>query len=66
MDGVMAELGEFETTEHAAIGSLAAELGMLIVAVDTPGHTHNDNAVPVKKSLVAGLARLAGRLITDG
>ena len=66
MNGIMAELGEFETTEHAAIGSLAAELGMLVVAVDTPGYSHSDNAVLVKKSRVAGLARLAERLITDG
>ena len=33
---IMAELGEFETTEHTAIGSLAAELGMPVVAADTP------------------------------
>ena len=53
--GVMAELGEFETAEHA--GSLAAELGMLVVAVETPGQSHSDNVVLVKKPRVAGFAR---------
>ena len=89
--GTMAELGDFEATEHAAIGSLAAELGVRVVAVDAPGYSHGDalvthaegvdgalaalrdlgalgagDAVLVKGSRVAGLERLAARLVAGG
>lgn len=36
--GAMAELGEFEAAEHAAIGSLAGQLGVEVIAVDTPDY----------------------------
>ena len=43
--GTMAELGDFEATEHAAIGSLAAELGVEVIAVDTPGYASGGDTV---------------------
>ena len=46
--GTMAELGEFEAAEHAAIGSLAAELGVRVVAVDAPGYSRGGAAVDVE------------------
>ncbi|MCY3616908.1 MAG: UDP-N-acetylmuramoyl-tripeptide--D-alanyl-D-alanine ligase [Acidimicrobiaceae bacterium] len=36
--GTMAELGDFEAAEHTAIGSLAGQLGIEVIAVDTPGY----------------------------
>ena len=63
--GELGELGEFEATEHAAIGSLAAELGVLVVAVDAPECSHSDDAALVKGSRVASLEWLAERLIAD-
>lgn len=36
--GVMAELGDASETEHRAIGQLAAELGVEVVAVDVPAY----------------------------
>ena len=36
---IMAELGDFEAEEHAAIGLLAAELGVRVVAVAAPGYS---------------------------
>ena len=56
--GIMAELGEFEATEHAAIGSLAAELGVLVVAVDAPGYSQGDAAVTDVEGLNGALAAL--------
>ena len=56
--GIMAELGEFEATEHAAIGSLAAELGVRVVAVDAPGYSHSDAAVTDVECLDGALAAL--------
>ena len=86
--GTMAELGEFEAAEHAAIGSLAGQLGVEVIAVDTPGYASGGgtvieaegidgalealhdlgslgagDAVLVKGSRVAGLERLAARLV---
>ena len=93
--GAMAELGEFEAAEHAAIGALAARLGVSVVAVDAPGYASGcspsaghvieasgideanaavadlagpgglgpDDAVLIKGSRVAGLERLAERLV---
>ena len=56
--GIMAELGEFEATEHAAIGSLAAELGVLVVAVDAPGYSQGDAAVNDVEGVDGALAAL--------
>ena len=86
--GTMAELGEFEAAEHAAVGSLAGQLGVEVIAVDTPGYASGGgtvieaegidgalealrdlgglgagDAVLVKGSRVAGLERLAARLV---
>ena len=86
--GTMAELGDFEAAEHAAIGALAGELGVFVVAVDAPGYSRDEaavieaagiddalealrnlgglgagDAVLVKGSRVAGLERLAARLV---
>ncbi len=86
--GTMAELGEFEAAEHAAIGSLAGQLGVDMIAVDMPGYASGGgtvieaegidgalealrdlgglgagDAVLVKGSRVAGLERLAARLV---
>ena len=86
--GTMAELGEFEAAEHAAIGSLAGQLGVEVIAVDAPGYASGGgtvievegldgalaalrdlgglgvgDAVLVKGSRVAGLERLAERLV---
>ena len=48
--GTMAELGDFEAAEHAAIGVLAAELGVRVVAVDAPGYSEgaDDNIADVE------------------
>lgn len=43
--GTMAELGDFEAGEHAAIGSLAAELGITVVAVNAPGYSAGQGTV---------------------
>ena len=43
--GTMAELGEFEAQEHAAAASLAARLGITVVAVDAPGYSRGDALV---------------------
>ena len=56
--GIMAELGEFDATKHAAIGSLAAELGVLVVAVDASGYSHSDAAVTDVEGLNGALAAL--------
>ena len=44
--GTMAELGDFEAEEHAAIGSLAVRLGITVVAVDAPGYASGFVAAP--------------------
>ena len=86
--GTMAELGDFEAAEHAAIGSLTGKLGVAVIAVDAPGYASGSgavieaegidealaalrdlgglgvgDAVLVKGSRVAGLERLAERLV---
>ena len=86
--GAMAELGDFEAAEHAAVGSLAGQLGVEVIAVDAPGYASGGgtviaaesidgalaalrglgglgvgDAVLVKGSRVAGLERLAARLV---
>ena len=40
--GLMAELGEESDAEHAAIGRLAAELGVRLIAFDTPEYGGED------------------------
>jgi len=40
--GVMAELGPFEAEEHAAIGALAAELGVRVISVAAPAYGAED------------------------
>jgi UDP-N-acetylmuramoyl-tripeptide--D-alanyl-D-alanine ligase len=78
--GPMAELGPDGPGAHRAIGALADELGVRVVAVGTPeygvdpvvdadavvdalGPLGPDDAVLVKGSRVAGLERLASRLL---
>ena len=43
--GTMAELGDFEAAEHAAAASLAARLGVTVVAVDAPGYSTGEGSV---------------------
>jgi UDP-N-acetylmuramoyl-tripeptide--D-alanyl-D-alanine ligase len=78
--GVMAELGTTSDEEHAAIGELARELGVRLVAVAPAyggedvgdvdaaiaalGDLGPDDAVLVKGSRVAGLERLAAALLS--
>jgi UDP-N-acetylmuramoyl-tripeptide--D-alanyl-D-alanine ligase len=85
--GVMAELGAGSDAAHRAIGDLAEDLGIEVIAIDAPGYgpaavhvtdidaAHDrlradgpisaDLAVLVKGSRVAGLERLAERLLAD-
>jgi UDP-N-acetylmuramoyl-tripeptide--D-alanyl-D-alanine ligase len=42
--GVMAELGEGADEEHAAIGAMAARLGIRLIAVDAPAYGGEDVA----------------------
>lgn len=56
--GTMAELGDFEAAEHAAIGALAAELGVLVVAVDAPGYSLHEVAVTDVEGIEGALAAL--------
>ena len=56
--GTMAELGEFEAAEHAAIGALAAGLGVRVVAVDAPGYSHGDATAAVVEGIDGALAAL--------
>jgi len=56
--GTMAELGDFEAAEHAAIGSLAAELGVRVVAVDAPGYSRGDALVTHAEGIDGALAAL--------
>ena len=43
--GTMAELGDFEAEEHATAASLAARLGITVVAVDAPGYSVGEGSV---------------------
>ena len=65
--GTMAELGAFEAAEHAAVGSLAAQLGVLVVAVDAPGYASGDGSVVEVEGIDGALAALGdmGGLGTD-
>ncbi len=56
--GTMAELGEFAPAEHAAIGALAAELGVRVIAVDAPGYTGGDAAGTDVEGIEDALAAL--------
>lgn len=56
--GTMAELGDFEAAEHAAIGSLAAELGVRVVAVDSPGYSSGEGSVIEATGIDGALAAL--------
>ena len=58
--GIMAELGEFEVLEHAAIGALAAELGVRVIAVDAPGYAGCDAAVTDVEGIGGALVALHG------
>ena len=56
--GTMAELGDFEAAEHAAIGSLVAQLGVQIIAVDAPGYSSGDGTVIEAEGIEGALAAL--------
>ena len=56
--GTMAELGEFEAAEHAAIGSLAGQLGVEVIAVDTPGYASGGGTVIRAEGIDGALAAL--------
>ena len=58
--GTMAELGDFEAAEHAAAGSLAARLGISVVAVDAPGYSQADATVTDAEGIDGALAALSG------
>ena len=62
--GTMAELGDFEAAEHAAIGSLAAQLGVEVIAVDAPHYSSGEAAVIDAEGIDSALDALAdlGRL----
>ena len=57
--GTMAELGDFEAAEHAAVGSLAMRLGVQIVAVNTPGYSSGDSTVIEATGIDGALAALS-------
>jgi len=57
--GTMAELGDFEAAEHAAIGSLAARLGVQIVSVDAPGYSSGESTVIEATGIEGALAALS-------
>ena len=56
--GTMAELGEFEAAEHAAIGSLAAQLGVQVVAVNAPSYGRGSDRVMEAEDIDAALDAL--------
>ena len=56
--GTMAELGDFEADEHAAAASLAARLGITVVAVDAPGYSAGEGVVVEAAGIDAALAAL--------
>ena len=57
--GTMAELGDFEAAEHTAIGSLAGQLGVEVIAVDAPGYASGRVAVVEADGIDSALAALA-------
>ena len=57
--GTMAELGSLEAAEHEAIGSLAAALGIEIVAMDAPGYSRGDRTVVAAQGIDGALAALS-------
>ncbi len=62
--GTMAELGAFEGAEHASIGSLAARLGVEVIAVDAPLYSSGAAAVIEAEGIDGAQSALAdlGRL----
>ena len=62
--GTMAELGDFEAAEHAAVGSLAGQLGVEVIAVDAPGYASGGATVIEADDIEGALSSLAdlGRL----
>ena len=62
--GTMAELGDFEAEEHAAAASLAARLGITVVAVDAPGYSSGEGTVIEAPGIDSALASL-GELGAD-
>lgn len=56
--GTMAELGEFAPAEHAAMGVLASELGVQVIAVDAPGYAGGDAADTDVEGIEGALAAL--------
>ncbi len=64
--GTMAELGDFEAAEHAAIGSLAAQLGVDVIAVDAPGYSSGEGTVIEAEGIDGALATLADLGPLDG
>ena len=57
--GTMAELGDFEAEEHAAIGSLAGRLGVEVIAVGAPGYASGRGTVVEAEGIDGALAALA-------
>ncbi len=57
--GTMAELGDFEAAEHAAVGSLAGQLGVQVIAVDAPGYSSGDGTVIEAEGIDGALDALA-------
>ena len=60
MLGVMAELGDFEATEHASIASLAGRLGVELIAVDAPDYSSDEVNVIEAAGIDGALAALRG------
>ena len=56
--GTMAELGDFEAAEHAAIGSLAGQIGIDVIAVDAPGYSSGDGIVIEAEGIDGALSAL--------
>ena len=56
--GPMAELGEFEAAEHAAVGSLATQLGVQVVAVNASGYGRRSDQVMEADDVDAALDAL--------
>ena len=63
--GTMAELGDFEAAEHAAIGSLAGQMGIDVIAVDSPGYSSGDGIVIEAEGIDGALAALDDLGILD-
>ena len=57
--GTMVELGDFEAAEHAAVGSLAGQLGVQVIAVDAPGYSSGDGTVIEAEGIDGALDALA-------